>query len=82
METEVGKVTHYFTHLMVAVVKLDDKLKRGDKIHIVGHTSNFTQNIDTMQIEHDSIIEAGPGQEVGIRVVDHAHENDSVYKVA
>lgn len=82
MEIEVGKVTHYFNHLMVAIVKLNDKLKQGDKIHIVGHTSDFTQNIDTMQIEHDNIIEAEPGQEVGIRVVDHAHEHDSVYKVA
>lgn len=82
MEKEIGKITHYFNHLRVAIVKLDDNLKTGDTIHIVGTNSDFIQQVGEMQIEHQNILEAGRGQEVGIRIADHAHEHDSVYKVA
>jgi translation initiation factor IF-2 len=81
-EQAIGKVTHYFSKIRVAGIKLTDgTLHAGDKIHVVGHTSNFTQTIDSIQIDNQSVEEAGVGAEIGIRVVDHAREHDVVYKV-
>ena len=81
-EEEIGKVTHYFSKVQVAAIEITaGSLRVGDTIHVKGHTSDFTQPIDSMQIEHDSVEEATPGQSVGIRVVDHARVHDAVYKV-
>ena len=80
-EEEIGKVAHYFNKIGVADIKLTGKLAVGDKVHFKGHTSDWTQAVDSIQIEHESIQEAGPGSSVGISVEGHAHENDVVYKV-
>lgn len=80
-EKEVGRVTHYFSKLGVAVIELDDTVKTGDTIHIKGHTSDFTQQIDSMQIEHETVEIAQPGQSIGLRVSGHAREHDVVFKV-
>ncbi|MBS3132495.1 hypothetical protein J4212_08740 [Candidatus Woesearchaeota archaeon] len=77
----VGKVSHYFTNIGVAVVKLSDTLKSGDKIRIKGATSDFTQAVDSMQIEEDKIQEAKKGQSIGLKVKEHAREHDTVYKL-
>jgi len=82
-ERPVGIVTHYYSHLSVAVVKLDqDPLQAGDMIHIKGHTTDFQQRAESMQIEHESIQKAEIGQEFGLMVSDHVREHDIVYKVA
>ncbi|MCK4521358.1 MAG: hypothetical protein KAU20_02205 [Nanoarchaeota archaeon] len=79
---EIGKVTHYFTNIGVAVIKIEKgTLKVGDKIRIKGATSDFTQKIDSMQIEHNKIEEAKKGQSIGLKIAEHARENDKVYKV-
>tara|TARA_Y100000310_G_scaffold342261_1_gene444748 strand:+ start:453 stop:719 length:267 start_codon:yes stop_codon:yes gene_type:complete len=78
---EVGKVTHYYTHLSVAVVELTGTLKVGDKIKVKGATSDFTQAVDSMQIEKDKIQEAKKGQSIGLKVKEHARQHDIVYKV-
>jgi putative protease len=78
---KIGKVTHYFSKIGVAVIKLKERLKVGDEIHIKGATSDFKQKVDSMQIEHDSIEEAEAGQSVGLKVKGHAREHDDVYKV-
>ena len=78
---EIGKVTHYYTHLSVAVVELSDTLKVGDKIRIKGATSDFEQPVDSMQIEHEKIEEAKAGQSIGLKVKDHVRQHDVVYKV-
>lgn len=78
---EIGKVTHYFTNISVAVIKLDKSLKVGETIRIKGATSDFTQPVDSMQIEHDKIEEAKKGQSVGLKVAEHVREHDIVYKV-
>ena len=81
-EEEIGAITHYFGHIQVAGVRIDrGKLKVGDRIHVVGHTSDFEQTIDSMQVDHDSVEEAGPGDDVGVKVVDHAREHDKVFLV-
>ncbi len=80
-EKEVGIVTHYFSKIGVAAVELKDKLKVGDTIHIRGHTTDFTQEVSSMQIEHETVSEAGTGQSVGIKVKEKVREHDVVYKV-
>ncbi len=80
-EKEIGKVTHYFTNIGVAVVELNDELSRGDTIHVKGATSDFTQKVESMQIERESIEKAEKGQSVGLKVTEHAREGDTVYKV-
>jgi putative protease len=78
---EVGKITHYYTHIGVGVVKLSDTLKAGDKIRIKGATTDFEQTVDSMQIEKDKIEEAKKGQSIGLKVKDHVRQHDVVYKV-
>jgi len=80
-EEEVGKVIHYFGHISVAAIHLTKSLKVGDTIHIKGHTSDFTQTVDSIQIEKDVIEEAKSGDDIGIKVKEHAREHDIVYKV-
>lgn len=80
-EKQVGRVTHYFPHPEVAVVELEDELKIGDVIHIKGHSSDFTQPVESMQIEHENIDVAKAGQEIGLKVKEHVREHDIVYKI-
>jgi hypothetical protein len=82
-EVRIGVVTHYFGHLSVAAVRLESGgLRVGDTVRILGHTSDFRQRVDSMQVEHQSVSEASVGQEIGLRVTGHAREHDVVYKVA
>ena len=77
----IGVVTHYYNHLSVAILKLEKGILRvGDQIHIKGHTSDFAQPVDSMEIDHVHVNEAGPGQSFGLRVREHAREHDVVYK--
>ncbi len=81
-EERVGFVTHYYGHLSVAAIRLESgSLRVGDTIRILGHTSDFRQRVESMQIEHQAVTEAGKRQEIGIKVTQHARENDDVYKV-
>ena len=81
-EKEVGFVEHYFGKAMVAAIKLKKSgLKVGDTIHIKGHTSDFTQKVDSIQIDHKPVAEAKKGSDIGIKVKEHARENDTVFIV-
>ena len=81
-EQEIGRVTHYFGHINVAAIEITDgTLKVGDTVHFKGHTSDFTQHVDSIQLEHESVEEATVGQEIGLKVAEHAREHDVVYKV-
>ncbi len=81
MEIEVGKVTHYFTKIGVAVVEVKEKIKIGDKIHIKGATTDFVQEVKSMQINHKPVKEAKPGDDIGLLVEDRVREGDVVYKI-
>ena len=81
MEVEVGRVTHFFNKISVAVVELTGELEVGDEIVIKGHTTNFRQKVTSMQIEHRNIEKAGPGQAIGLKVIDRVRVGDRVYKV-
>ena len=80
-EVEIGKITHYYGQIGVAIIQLSDILKVSDNIHIKGHSSDFTQQIASMQIEHKDVPEAKAGDLVGIKVEQKTHPNDKVLKV-
>jgi putative protease len=77
----IGTVTHYFPHVMAAVVKLKAPLAIGDSIKIKGHTTDFTQNVTSLQINHVPINSAKKGQEIGLLVNSRVRQHDVVYKI-
>jgi hypothetical protein len=79
----IGVVTHYFSHLSVAVVKLEPgtTLRVGDNIHIKGHTSDFGQRVESLQVGHAPVSQVGPNDDFGLKVTAHAREHDVVYKI-
>ena len=80
-EMQVGKVTHYFSKIGVAVIEVTGgSIKVGDELHIKGHTSDFKQKVSSMQIEQDKIEIAEPGQSIGMKVNEPVRANDLVYK--
>lgn len=81
-EKKVGEIIKFFGKINVAAIRLTEgSLKVGDTIHIVGHTTDVTQTIDSMQIENKNVQEAGPGADIGIKVKDRVREHDAVHKV-
>ena len=81
-ETKIGSVTHYYNHLHVAgVVITAGELHQSDTIHIKGHTSDFEQIVKSMQIDHETVEVAKPGDQIGLSVIEYAREHDTVYKV-
>ncbi len=77
----IGKITHFFPHVSAGVIKLSGTLKKGDMINIKGHTTDFKQTIDSMQLDHKPVIEAKKGQEIGLKVKDRVRIGDTVYKL-
>lgn len=81
-EQLVGMVTHYFKGPSVAVVKVTEgELAVGDEIHVLGHTSDFTEKISSMEVEHQKVETAKAGEEVAIQVVARARPHDQVFKI-
>ena len=81
-EIKIGEVTHYFNKIGVAAIKIiSGQLKKGDIIHIKGHTTDFTEEIDSMQIEHQPVEVANTGDEIGIKVDNVVREGDEVFKL-
>ena len=81
-EEAIGVITHYYSHLGVAVAQLNKgQLKVGDMVHVKGHSTDFTQTVTSMEYEHQHIEQAGAGQNIGLKVIDHAREHDIVYRV-
>jgi putative protease len=81
-EAAVGTVNHYYSHLGVALIQINNgTLKTGDSIHIQGHSTDFTQPVESMELEHQHIDKAATGQIVGLRVKDHVREHDIVYLI-
>lgn len=80
-EQEIGKITHYYNHLSVGIIELSAPLSIGDTIHIKGAHDDFTQTVDSIQLEHKDVEKADAGDMAGIKVTQKVHENDTVYKV-
>jgi putative protease len=81
MEKELGRVNHYFDKAMVAVILLNDNLAVGDTVKFVHGENEFTQTIDSMEIEHKKIDSGKAGDEVAVKVSEKTHEGTKVYKV-
>ena len=81
-ETRIGTVSHYYGHLHVAGVTItDSELHKGDTIRVRGHTSDFEQKVESMEIDHEAVEVARPGDQIGLIVIEHAREHDTVYVV-
>ncbi len=77
----VGKVTHYYSKIAVAIVELEGDLEYGDRISIEGPSTNIEQTVDSMQIEHVAVKTAHKGDAVGLKVPDKVRPGDNVYKI-
>lgn len=80
-DEKVGIVNDYFARIGVAGVDLVGPLRVGDTVRFRGHTTDFEQVVESMQIEHQQVQEAGPGDSVGIKVLDRVRPGDVVYRV-
>jgi selenocysteine-specific translation elongation factor len=80
-EVEVGSVSDFFAHPVVAGIELTAGLKVGDRIHISGHTTDMELTVDSMQINNVNVTEAKAGDAIGIKVNDRVRRGDKVYRV-
>jgi putative protease len=80
-EQEVGVVTHYFGKVSVGIIQLNGSLAVGDAIRIKGAHDDFTQTVESIQVEHQNVDKADKPDVVGIKVTQRVHENDRVYKI-
>lgn len=81
-ELKVGRVVEYYARIGVAGIQIEEgSLSIGDTIHIRGHTTNFEQVVESMELQHEPIQKAEPGQMVGIKVRERVRGKDTVYKV-
>ena len=82
-EQRIGVVTHYYSRLSVATVRLEPgtTLQVGDVIHIHGHTTDFAQKVESLEVDHAAVTEVGSNNDFGLKVIDHAREHDVVFRV-
>jgi selenocysteine-specific translation elongation factor len=80
-EKEVGKVSDFFAHVVVAGIDMTGSVKVGDKIHIKGHTTDIEMDVTSMQINNQNVTEAKKGDSVGIKVPERVRPGDTVYVV-
>jgi translation initiation factor IF-2 len=81
-EEEIGKVSDYFRKIGVAAIEITQgTISVGDTIRIKGHTTDFTQVLESMQVEHQNVQTAKAGDSIGIKVKEHVRDHDKVYKI-
>ncbi len=78
-EKKIGTITHFFDNISVGIIKLEGDIKIGDRVKFQGATTNFEQEITSMQYEHENIESAKKGQEVGVKTNEKVREGDDVY---
>ena len=82
-EVKVGDIIKFFAKPSVAAIKVTEgKLKVGDELHYKGATTDFTEVVGSMEVDNNSVDEAGPGAMVGIKVAERVRPGDKVYKVS
>ena len=78
----IGVVTHYYSHLSVATLRLESgTLRVGDVIHIRGHTTDFSHRVESLEVDHAQVAEVGPNDDFGLKLAGHVREHDIVYKM-
>jgi len=78
---QIGQITHYFDHINVAVLALTEPLHIGDTVHFLGHSTDFKQEVTSLQIEHQSVDGAKAGDDVAMKVIQKVHAHDKVFKL-
>jgi putative protease len=81
MEAQIGKITHYYSHLNVAVLEITDRLKVGETIHVFGHTTDFVQKVTSMEVDHQRVVVVEPGDNLALKVVEPVRVHDVIYRV-
>ena len=81
METKIGKVTHFFAKINVAVLELSGELNLGNEIRVLGSSTDFNQKITSMQIDHKEVESAKKGSDVALKVDERVREGDEIFKV-
>lgn len=81
-DKKVGKIAHYYGKIGVAIVDLSSALSLGNKIKVSGKSDEFTQTVESMELEHKKIKRARKGQSIGLKVDQKVREEDVVYKVS
>ncbi len=76
----IGKVTHFYDKISVAIIDLSDKLAVGESVRVKGHTTDFEQAIDSMEVDHASVEAAKKGDVIGVKVAEKVREGDKVYR--
>lgn len=80
MEQEIGFVEHFFGHISVAGIKITNgTLKVGDTIHVKGHTTDFIEKVQSMQINNKDVTQANTGDDIGVKMVGKCRQHDKVY---
>lgn len=77
---ELGKITHFYDKISVAIIDLADKLAVGESVRVKGHTTDFEQAIDSMEVDHASVETAKKGDVIGVKVSEKVREGDKVYR--
>jgi hypothetical protein len=77
----VGKVTHYYAHIKVAIVKFNTKVKAGTELYFKGATTDFKEASKSMQFDHKPVAAAMPKKQIGIKLKKRVREGDLVYKI-
>jgi len=78
-EHSIGTVTHYYGHLNVGIISLAEPLRVGDQIHVKGHSTDFLQTVESIQIDHQTVAEASAGQIIGIKLSNKVRDGDRVF---
>lgn len=78
---QIGEITHFYNKISVGVLALTDTIRLGDTICILGHITDFQQKVSSLQIEHHPVEEAGPGDDVALKVNERVRKGDKVFKV-
>ncbi len=79
-EMQVGRVTHYYTKIGVAIIDVSGSIKVGNELHIKGHTTDLRQKVESIEIEHENVEIAESGTSIGLKVEEPVRVNDLVYK--
>ncbi len=80
-EVRIGEIRHFYNKIGVGVLALEGPLGLDDTIHILGHTTDFQQQVLSLQIEHQAVEQAGPGDDVALKVVQRVRRGDRVFKI-
>jgi putative protease len=79
----IGAITHYYPHVNAGVIEVDSgELRVGDTIHVHGHTTDYYQRVDRIEVDHKPVTAARTGESVGIHVTQRVREGDAVWKVS